>query len=692
MRYAEPARAIARQIRLQSPQGVGLIVVPHREERAVGEAIAAALGWDPPVEMTPENIDRAGKQILLGLSDDDAVLGHLNGRRDWLVLRDALILIPVPQHETKRFVTLCGDVMATIALNLDVAFEADPTVDVADARRALGAAYRARYGQIDLRGLIRRSESDVGWEIEAVYQPLRAGRSALQRAFEAAGGASEAEPMGLVPSGDGCSGDGLSGDDRPGDGWSGDGWSVDGWSVDGWSVDDCRPFAAQLGHTLPTDRPAALLGGPGSGKSFFLRWCAIQGAGAALFGIDEPLPVLLPLAAFAGGMIQQSFAAWITDHLLDLAPAAAHVLPRAMAEGRAVFLLDGLDEAASAFGRGRCVQGLGELRAAAPGCPVVLTSRPEGFDPKALGDTRAAWVQPFDDAEIRAFLRGWCGQYAVDRGGARAEGVAEGEALADAVLARGAIAALARTPLLLTVLAVVHRSGARLPEKRIELYQQITVVLVERWNRLRSLAGQRGAEPIRVGDAVRLLGPVALAMVEDNQRGSISEGLLRRHLRRVLKQGHVRRFEGVDAVLDVFRRSLGLLVEHSPGRYAFAHSTLIEYFAARELVRGEALEARLPKLAFDGRWEETLLLAFAEIGHVRLDDWRLEALIDALIALDGGGAVPPGRAYKRLLAGILLDDPSLTSDQRERLWIALDGAVPGKLRGLLRLLALRYLR
>lgn len=619
-RYSEAAARVAGRV-MQARPGVGLVVCAFGEQGVVGAAVAAALGWQEAGGLA-EAVEQGGRRVVAGLAVDDGVLERLNGSRDRLAGSGALLVVMVSQAEMRRFVRLCGDVYATVSFVVDVPFEADGSVSIEEGRRQLAAVYERRFGRLDLRGLIRRGEEDVGWPIEALYQPMRARAVSV---------------------------DGLMAAD--GTIWPGTRWA--------WTLDRKVPFAEQFKDPGWSEAAMVLLGGPGSGKSFFLRWCARSGAAGSVFGIAKPLPVLVPLAAFAAAPLEQSLLAWVLDWLLEESPAAAHALPAAIEQRQAVFLLDGLDEAGTERGRARCVEQVQALMGAAPGCPVLVTSRPAGFGYGLMAAARVVWVEPFDGEEIARFLEAWGRQYAIDARGATAAdaGAAEGRALAAEIGRRPAIKALAETPLLLTVLALVHRMGVRLPEHRIELYSQITLVLVERWNQVRSLAGPGPTGPLRVGDAIRLLGPLAWGLIERGERGAIDEAQLVAHVEGVLAQGTVRGFASAHELVEVFRSSLGLLVEQAPGRYAFAHSTLVEYFAARELVRGRGLERLVAsERVFDPGYHEVIRLALAEVGQVQLDDERLTGLVTGIVAAAHARRTAPVASVPALLMGLWEDE------------------------------------
>jgi hypothetical protein len=288
-------------------------------------------------------------------------------------------------------------------------------------------------------------------------------------------------------------------------------------------------------------------------------------------------------------------------------------------------------------------------------------------------------LSPFDNDEISNFLGRWCELYARDQSGdtltARQRGKEEGRALASDVLAHPQIRELARSPLLLTVLAIIQRAGVRLPDHRVELYEHATRILVERWNRVRSLSQAAGTPPIKTADAVRLLGPVALETIRTGTRGAISEENLRELLRRSIDSGQFRGLTTPEEALKLFRHSLGLLVEQGPGLYSFLHLTLAEYFAARELVRTQGLEqlAADPKRAFLPEWREVILLATGELGVNRADDVRLESLVRMLLQCASQRTLKATPSVPSLLAGLLADDAGLQSKTASQL---LDALIP----------------
>lgn len=651
-RYAEVASRIAGRLAiLDEAGGLGIVVTAASQQALVAaalvaqwpDAISAALAAES-VELVSDAPPKAsGRAPLVATLPADGAravtaLIALNDARQRLASAGRLVILVVSRSELQALQRHAGDSYSTARFVETCPFVPDPAIDHDQAREALARWLRHRVGRLDLRGFIRAHTEDVSWTVEDVYQTLR-GREW--------GSHGNALPLFMA-------------DDRP---------LVDTIArrlarPDQADKTDRADHAEAPQATEPEPAAVVLLGHPGAGKTFFLRWLALHAVAADRFlNIPAPLPILISLAAFARAARPLSLYDYMIETLLQEGQPAAHVLARAMEQGQVLFLLDGLDEAGDEAGRRQVARAVHDLAARASNCPIVATSRISGYGDAPLAGHHVE-ILPLDDAAIEGFLIAWCRLYACELRGAHAAGRGEdeGRALARDVLSSPELKALAQTPLLLTVLAIVHRAGVRLPDHRVELYSHATQVLVERWNQVRSLSGTGSPVPIKLADAVRLLGPVALDMVRTGTRGALSEEALEHSLERSLAARPLRSIGSAREALDMFQRSLGLLVEQGPGMYGFLHLTLAEYFAAWELVRSGELEAlaRNPEEAFQPRWREVILLAAGELGVNRADDVRLDHLVDTLLASAARKRGRPSPTVPSLLAGLLADDPGLS--------------------------------
>jgi formylglycine-generating enzyme required for sulfatase activity len=272
-----------------------------------------------------------------------------------------------------------------------------------------------------------------------------------------------------------------------------------------------------------------------------------------------------------------------------------------------------------------------------PGNRFVATSRIAGYEDAPLdkGLFAETTITPFDDEQIRAFTLRW--SRAFERAGlAEASGPdplleqragARAVDLDQAIFGSPHITALARNPLLLTILAIIHNQGARLPDRRVDLYRLCVEALAETWNRARSLSGQEidvylGDEKLNERFVVNLLGPVALRIHAENPGGIVEEQDLERWLTETLietdglAKGRAGRL--AREFISLVNRETGLLQERGQRRYSFLHLTFEEYLAARGLLESATLadpDAEIHQRAGDAGWREVLRLAVASANQ-----------------------------------------------------------------------------
>jgi formylglycine-generating enzyme required for sulfatase activity len=378
-----------------------------------------------------------------------------------------------------------------------------------------------------------------------------------------------------------------------------------------------------------------VLGDPGAGKTTFLKFLALKlalGEGAQL-GLPGRLPILLPLASYANAMRDKNirlddFIASYFDEIGCDSPLGG-MLAEALSAGKALILLDGLDEVKDLSLRNTVVERVTDFYAfqRRKGNKFVLTSRVIGY--RAVRSLAEGMVEctlvDFEEAEIEDFIAKWTSaiekQALGDSNAARRAAETERRELLDAMKNNEGVRRLAANPLLLTILALMKRQGVTLPERRVQLYDQYVTTLLSTWNRARSLSGRAPGRNLDEVQTTRVLAPLALWMHEV----SPGVGLVKRaDLHR--KLGEIFAGRGADdpeAATHQFLRDVreyaALLLERGPEEYGFIHLTFEEYLAAVALAflaQGDAAPVveKLSAHIGEQAWREVTLLAVSYIG------------------------------------------------------------------------------
>jgi formylglycine-generating enzyme required for sulfatase activity len=331
-----------------------------------------------------------------------------------------------------------------------------------------------------------------------------------------------------------------------------------------------------------------VLGQPGSGKTTLLRQLLLRTArdpGDLGLGAGT-LPLLVPLRLVDA-------AEDLTIALRRILQADLLRLPKdffdePLESGRALLLLDGLDEVATAGDRERVARWIDEQRGLFAACPMVVSARFAGY----TGNARLtpphleASLERFREAEIHAFLERWFVTVETTLGQPtdffRERGRETAADLARRILEAPEILALATNPLMLQIIALVHRDRGALPERRVELYDECTNVLLEHWDRAKA-----GLDiPLTAREARRVLQPIAYWMHQEPERRFASS----RQLLPLLRQGLAalpRKKVEAEEFLTAIRDRSGLFVGHGVDEYGFQHLSFQEFLAAREVRRRE---------------------------------------------------------------------------------------------------------
>ncbi|NET44816.1 MAG: signal transduction protein [Okeania sp. SIO2B3] len=296
-------------------------------------------------------------------------------------------------------------------------------------------------------------------------------------------------------------------------------------------------------------------------------------------------------------------------------------------DGRALILLDGLDEVAEEGKRYDVVRRIENFLGQFDRNRAIITSRPAGYrrDFFRTEEFPHYQMQSFDDEKISAFINNWYDSRFQDK----AEAERRKESLRKALDDNDRIKLLARNPLLLTIIALIHRYQAVLPKKRFELYDAAVKTLLTSWDANKEISNHGVFKYLDLDDLRRLMELLAYWVhtqgnVGDNQGGTlIDRDELTEQLSREIKQlKQVQLYqakEEAERFVKLIRERTGLLNEQGQDCYGFVHKTFQEYLCAEEinyqleneLDFGIILNAIREHL-HDAHWREVLLLLIAQ--------------------------------------------------------------------------------
>ncbi len=410
-----------------------------------------------------------------------------------------------------------------------------------------------------------------------------------------------------------------------------------------------------------------LLGGPGSGKSTTARYLAWIHAKMNLvnssvstqndnsFLLGKPVPLYIELRQFHEARRQRadySFLSYATEVMLGREDTIINQqMFQELLERKAMLLLfDGLDEVPTLDERRRLIDEIEYLSQRFPGNRILVTSRPVGYDIARFSNCwfQHSLVEDFNNDQIHQYLEAWY-NHVLKYSSIPTDVRQELENFHLTLTTNPRLHKLATNPLLLTVMTALHRYK-RLPDKRVQIYEECADLLIDTWAKLKH-EGTRWKD-VKMGKesqtaCIAHLGFILHTRSQENTPSSndiitrsvqkedtatdVPARFILREIELFLKDqklftGAEQEYEA-ERFLELAKTEAGLIVERGTDEdgealYGFVHRTFQEYFAAVDVyeryqqdddssIIGDFLKQNL----HDPHWHEVILLLFGKLKH-----------------------------------------------------------------------------
>ncbi len=391
-----------------------------------------------------------------------------------------------------------------------------------------------------------------------------------------------------------------------------------------------------------SQKKAVVLGAPGSGKTmlvsyFALMLCETSQSDPTQIGLDKDNDYLPVVVRIRDWILQPKMG--LLEYLEYYAKTnlCTKELPTGFFEhwlerGRALILLDGLDEVVDEAQRRKVAEQIETFLHRYQSNPAVITSRPAGYrwDFFNLDEFPHYTLESFDDKQVATFIDHWYDNRENDK-----EKATRRKADLQSAFARNErIWLLAKNPLLLTIITLIHRYGGELPKQRCELYEAAVKTLLIKWDSGKEIKRyEQDLIYLKHDDLLYILKKLAYWIHTKGSVGETEGGTIIKkndligQLRKEIQARTTREFDEAEEeakrFIDFIRQRTGLLNEQEQDRYAFVHKTFQEYLTAEEIYylanREDDTNIILDHFRahlHDQHWREVLLLLVSRLeGH-----------------------------------------------------------------------------
>jgi predicted ATPase len=424
-----------------------------------------------------------------------------------------------------------------------------------------------------------------------------------------------------------------------------------------------------------------VLGDPGSGKSTLLRFLALSGQSKSLqrrYGVkaDGRLPVLVVLRKYADELKSApnlSLLDYIVQNAkvdLSLSSADNEFFEFYLDSGQTILFFDGLDELPNPKFKLVVRDRIRTFLANYPGNTAIVSSRivgygePFAFDRSEFGHSQVAALEM---PQIEQFVSDW---YA-----ARIDNQAERKRNIQDLLRiirdedNRAIRKLSENPLLLTIVTLVHRIDAVLPDERVVLYQKCTETLLNTWHTWKFReADQKNRGRAERRNRARMEAIAHWMQKLSEQTDALARAVapyneLHAFLTTYIEANETISDPDLEAqdiaadFLEFIKSKAGLLVEAGDGEYSFVHLTFQEYLtstfiiSANESAGLEGIWKTIESDIGNPKWNEVIRLLVGGLRATVSQEKLLATILEGQSHLN-----EIDQAYvAELLGGFLLD-------------------------------------
>ncbi|WP_299999241.1 NACHT domain-containing protein [Anabaena sp. AL09] len=348
-----------------------------------------------------------------------------------------------------------------------------------------------------------------------------------------------------------------------------------------------------------------VLGNPGSGKTTYLQRIVTE----CNQGNLQPhrIPILIKLRDFVEDDDARKFEYKLEPYLAQKWQLDKTETELILNHGKALILLDGLDEVSGTDGR-EISKKIKQFARNYPQNKFIVTCRTQSVEDKINWKSLRfifVEVEDFNKEQVHVFVKHFFKAVCSNT----REGLIKAKQFVDHLYLEEnrTIRELTITPILLNLSCAVFHARGKFDSKRLELYEEALELLLENWDREKAIERDEIYKDLSVEQKQELLSNLAEKKFEQPQYLLFEQKEIEGYIAELLETSK----RDSRAVLKSIENQHGLLIQRTQKFWSFSHLTFQEYLVAKKIVDSSCTSDILFNLVEhikETHWQEVFLL------------------------------------------------------------------------------------
>ncbi|NEZ62687.1 NACHT domain-containing protein [Leptolyngbyaceae cyanobacterium CCMR0082] len=351
-----------------------------------------------------------------------------------------------------------------------------------------------------------------------------------------------------------------------------------------------------------------VLGGPGVGKSTFLRKLGLEALKGQQGQLQrEQIPVFIELKTFRRKTIDLA-AVIAKEFKICGFPNARDFTKLSLDQGKLLILLDGLDEVPTE-NVNQIIDNIESFAIQHDKNTFIASCRTAAYRSSFQQFTDVT-IADFDDEQIEQFTQRWFNSeldQQTDTANKYWKLLQQSN--------NKAVKELAHTPLLLTFLCLVYEREQTLPNRRSTLYGRALSILLSEWSAQKRLEQSPIYKDFHPELEKELLSDIAYNSITEDRLFFSKSDITNRISTFLADTLDAPAHLNGAAVLQAIEVQQGIIVERATDTYSFSHLTLQEYLTALYIFNNQLTSELVSQHLSDQRWREVFLLVVGLMGR-----------------------------------------------------------------------------